>query len=189
VGVTGTWTVNVNLVNNSYTTLSVRWGDESLYGAALASPQVTYLSGQQTFTFTHSYLQSGTYTVTFTVSNAGGQSNTATASVIVSGSGQGQITLTSLSPSTGHIGMQVILQGSGFTTYDNTVHFGVGGTQHLVSQNGTQIYYTIPAYISPCDLIGYGCGAPAQLVTPGTYQVYVTNTLGQTSQQTFTVTP
>jgi len=189
-GVTGTWTLNILTGNSTYTNVSVRWGDEGTYGYSTAAPQTTYLSGQQTFTFTHSYAVGGTYTVTFTATNLSGQSNTASATVVVSGSGSGQITLTSISPSSGRVGTQVVLQGSGFTTYDNTVHFGIGGTQHLISQNGSQIYFTIPAYLSPCDVATSGtyCATYAQQVTPGQYQVYVQNALGQTSQQTFTVT-
>ncbi|OGG52641.1 hypothetical protein A3C20_00105 [Candidatus Kaiserbacteria bacterium RIFCSPHIGHO2_02_FULL_55_25] len=189
-GVTGTWTLNILTGQSTYTNVSVRWGDEGMYGYSASAPQNTNYTGNQTFTFTHSYATSGTYTVTFTVSNLSGKSNTATATVVVSGSGSGQITLTSIAPSSGRVGTQVILQGSGFTTYDNTVHFGIGGTQHVVSQNGSQIYYTIPAYLSPCDVLTSGmyCAAYAQQVTPGQYQVYVQNTLGQTGQLTFTVT-
>jgi peptidoglycan hydrolase-like protein with peptidoglycan-binding domain len=188
-GVAGTWTVTVLAGNSTYTSVAVRWGDESTTGYSATAPQTTYLSGSQTFTFTHSYSQNGNYTVTFTVSNLSGQSSISTASVNVTGAGSGQVSLTSLSPTSGRIGSQIVLQGSGFTTYDNTVHFGIGGTQHLVSQNGTQIYYTIPSYITPCDVATTGtyCALYAQQVTPGTYQVYVTNALGQTNQQTFTV--
>lgn len=189
-GVTGTWTLSILTGQSTYTSVSVRWGDEGMYGSMASAPQTTYLTGSQTFTFTHSYATSGTYTVTFTVSNLSGQSNTATATVVVSGSGSGQVTLNSITPQSGRVGTQVILQGSGFTTYDNTVHFGIGGTQHLVSLNGTQIYFTIPAYLSPCDVLTSGtyCAAYAQQVTPGQYQVYVKNALGQTGQLTFTVT-
>ena len=188
--VAGTWTLTVLTGQSTYTNVSVRWGDEGTYGYSASAPQTTYLSGNQTFTFTHSYAASGTYTVTFTVTNLAGQSNTSTATVTVSGSGSGQVSLSSVTPLSGRVGTQIILQGNGFTTYDNTVHFGIGGTQHLVSQNGTQIYFTIPAYISPCDVATSGtyCALYAQQVTPGPYQVYVQNALGQTNQLTFTVT-
>jgi peptidoglycan hydrolase-like protein with peptidoglycan-binding domain len=189
-GVAGTWTVTLSAGNSTYTSVSVNWGDQGVYGYTTAAPQVTYLSGSQTFTFTHSYAQSGNYTVIFTVTNINGQTNTTSATVAVSGTGSGQVTLSSVSPSIGRVGSQVILQGSGFTTYDNAVHFGIGGTQHLVSQNGTQIYFTIPSYVSPCDISTSGtfCSLIAQQVTPGTYQMYVTNALGQTGQVSFTVT-
>lgn len=190
-GVSGTWTVTVLAGNSTYTSVSVRWGDEGTYGYTTVAPQTTYLTGSQTFTFTHSYSQSGNYTVVFTVTNLSGQSSVSTATVSVTGTGSGQVSLSSLSPTSGRTGTQVILQGSGFTTYDNTVHFGIGGTQHLVSQNGTQIYFTIPSYITPCDVATQGtyCALYAQQVSPGTYQLYVTNALGQTNPQTFTVTP
>ena len=187
--VAGTWTLNILTGQSTYTNVSVRWGDEGVYGYSASAPQTTNYTGNQTFTFTHSYATSGTYTVTFTVSNLNGKSNTATATVVVSGSGSGQISLSSVTPQSGRVGTQVVLQGSGFTTYDNTVHFGIGGTQHLISQNGSQIYFTIPAYLSPCDVMsGTYCATYAQQVTPGQYQIYVQNALGQTGQLTFTVT-
>ncbi|MFA7310038.1 MAG: IPT/TIG domain-containing protein [Candidatus Paceibacterota bacterium] len=188
VNVSGTWTLQVNNFNNTYLTTTVRWGDENNYGAM--GPQTTSIQGQQTLTFTHSYAQPGTYTVTFTVANIYGQQNVATATVTVSGSGSTQVSLSYLSPTSGRPGTQITLNGNGFTTYDNTVHFGIGGTQHLPSYNGTTIYFTIPQYVSPCDVITSGnyCAMYAQQVTPGTYQVSVTNGSGQTGQQTFTVT-
>lgn len=82
------------------------------------------------------------------------------------------------------------LMGSGFTSTDNVVHFGIGGSRNVSSTNsGTQIEYLVPTYISACDLIqpGYFCGAPTQTVTPGVYPVYVTNSSGATNVLYFTV--
>jgi len=188
--VAGTWSLTVGTGNSTYTSVSVRWGDEGAYGYDTLAPQTTYLSGSQTFTFSHAYAIGGNYTVTFTVTNLSGQTASATASVVVSGTGSGNVSLSTVTPISGRVGSQVILQGNGFTTYDNTVHFGIGGTQHLVSQNGTQIYFTIPSYITPCDVNTYFaiCTQVAQQVTPGTYQMYVSNSLGQTTPITFTVT-
>ena len=92
----------------------------------------------------------------------------------------------SLSPAQGRVGTQVVIRGSGFSAYDNTVRFGQGGTQHIPSfENGTVIYYTVPAYVSACDLVsvsGGVCGAPVTLVTTGSYSVSVSNP-GSTSNQ------
>lgn len=109
------------------------------------------------------------------------------------GSNYNQPYLSSISPSSGRVGTQVVLYGSGFVTYgNNTVHFGNGGTMNLSSNNGTTIYYTIPSYISGCDITtsNYGTACPlyAQQVTPGTYPIYVSNGNGQTSTIYFTVT-
>jgi peptidoglycan hydrolase-like protein with peptidoglycan-binding domain len=189
-GVAGTWTVTLSAPSYSYTTLGVTWGDESQYGYnAQSAPQSTYLSGAQTFTFSHTYNQSGTYTVTFTATNVNGQSNTSTATVTVSGQGTGTISLNSMSPTSGRVGTQIVLTGSGFTS-DNTIHFGIGGVQHVPSYNGTTLYLTVPSYISPCDVQTPGtfCALYAQQVTPGIYQVFVSNTIGQSAQQSFTVT-
>ncbi len=186
-GTVGTWTITVNNQSNTYLTTSVRWGDEGVY-STVAPSQSTYVQGTNTLTFTHTYYTAGTYNVMFTVSNTSGQQNTATASVTVSGSGtSGNVSLSYLTPTSGRVGTQVMLQGSGFNALDNTVHFGVGGTQHLPSQNGTIIYYTIPYAISPCDLVGSGCAAPTTLVAPGSYPMYVTNSQGTSQTLMFQV--
>lgn len=188
-GTVGTWTLTANNPGGGYLTVAVDWGDAGVYAAAQPMAQSTYLY-QQTLSFTHTYYQTGTYTVRFTVTNQSGQSNITTTTVNVTGTSQGTVSLSSMSPSSGRVGQQVVLTGTGFTQ-DNAVHFGIGGTQHLQSYNGTTIYYTIPAYVSPCDLIlpyGQACAAYVQMITPGTYPVYVTNGNGTTQQQTFTVT-
>src|SRR3989344_1256464 len=188
-GVQGTWTIVVNNQNNSTMTTSVRWGDEDLYPSPYVAPQTTLVQGTNTLTFTHASSTSGAYPVVFTVSNNAGQQNTTSATVVVTGSTTGNLTLSYISPASGQVGTQVMLQGSGFNSFDNTVHFGIGGTLHVPSFNsGTTIYYTIPYAVSPCDLIGSGCAAPSTLVTPGPSPIYVTNTQGTTNTLTFQVT-
>ena len=192
VGVQGTWTLNLNAPYGSYVTTSVQWGDENYYGYTSAAPQSTYISGSQMLTFTHTYQQSGTYTVRFTVSGTGG-TNTSTQTVTVGGSGQtGQLYLSALEPNFGRVGNAIILRGTGFPSTGNDVHFGVGGVKNLVStNNGTIITLIIPSWVSPCDLIqsGYYCGAPTTQVTPGMYPIYVTSSMGATNVLNFTVQP
>ena len=187
-GTQGTWTISVNNPSASYMTTSVNWGDAGYIG--LAAPQTTYQSGSNALTFTHTYSTPGTYTVTFTVSNSSGQTNTSTATVnVTSGGSYGNVTLSSISPMSAHIGTQIVLNGSGFTPLENTVHFGIGGTQHVPSQNGTTIYYTVPSFVSPCDLVTQGglCAQNIQQVLSGPIQVYVTNGNGTTNTILFQV--
>lgn len=194
-GTQGTWTLQVNNPQASYSnyiTLAVRWGDESAYGAQISPVQTSYAQGSQTFTFTHSYLQPGTYAAVFTVTNASGQTNTSTATVTVSGSATNSLSLLSVSPISGRVGSQIILTGTGFNALENAVLFGTGGTQHLpsIGGNGTTLYFTIPQYTSPCDVVlaGQVCAQYFQQVTPGTYQVSVRNSFGTSNPLTFTVT-
>lgn len=187
-GAQGTWTIVVNNPGSSYLTVSVNWGDSNVYGYAASAPQTVYTQGQTTLSFTHIYYAAGTYAPIFTASNNAGQQNSASASVVVSSSSTNQITLSYLSPTSGHVGTQVILSGTGFSTFDNTVRFGVGGTQHVPSMNGTTIYYTIPAYISPCDVQTSGyCALYTQQVTPASYPIYVTSQNGTTNTLSFQV--
>ena len=192
-GTTGTWTLVVNNQGNSYLTTSVNWGDASNGYVNASAPQTAYLSGTNTLTFTHAYYAAGTYNVVFTLTNASGQQTSATATVVVSGSGtSGNVTLAYLSPTSGHVGTQIMLQGSGFNALDNTVHFGIGGTMHVPSVGGTTIYYTIPAYVSPCDVTPSNgstvCAQNIQQIVPGPVQVYVTNSQGTSQTLMFQVT-
>ena len=186
-GVSGTWSVTVRSIVNTHTTLSVRWGDENFYGAQTTAPQSQYISTAQTFTFTHAYSQAGTYTVTFSAIGQNGQEIRSTATVTVSGSGFGGVTISSVTPIAAAVGTPILLQGSRFTSYDNTVHFGVGGSRNIASfGNGTLIYFTIPSWVSPCDPNALTCSAQAIQVTPGSYPIRVSNASGST--QTFYVT-
>lgn len=187
-GTVGTWTLTTNSPSGSYLTAAVDWGDaQNQYGQAVQQA-VGY--GAQTLSFTHTYSQQGTYTIQFKLTNANGQSTVASRTVTVSGtSSNGSVSLSSITPSSGRIGTQIAIQGSGFSQYDNTVRFGSGGTMHLPSYNGTTIYYTVPQYLSPCDITTSGaCALYLQLVTPGTtYPVSVSNSNGTSNAITFSV--
>ncbi len=186
IGVSGTWSITVQNPSSSYLSTSVNWGDSGYY--APSTQQANVYSGSNTLTFSHVYSAGGTYTITFTVSNGAGQSATATASVSVSGTGgQGAVTINSISPTQGSIGTQVAIYGSGFDAYNNTIHFGSGGTMHVPSQNGV-IYYTVPSYLSPCDVSSGGiCPMYAQQVTSGSYPIYVTSPNGTSNTLSFQV--
>lgn len=187
-GVQGTWTLIVNNPSNAYLTTSISWGDAGTYGATVAAPQTFY--GNNTLTFTHTYSASGTYIITVTVSNGNGQSNTTTATVNISNTASSNLNLNYLSPSQGQVGTVITIQGNGFTAYDNTVHFGNGGMQHVPSfNNGQTLTFTIPNDTTGCDLASQGsaCAMLAQLVTPGSYPVYVTNINGSTNTLYYTV--
>lgn len=189
VGTTGTWTVTLNTqapagVNTS---VSVNWGDSNTAYANASAPQTFYGTGAQTLTFTHSYSNAGTYTVTFTASNQNGQQSVASATVVVGGT-YGNTSISYITPQSGRVGTQVLIVGAGFLQLENTIHFGVGGMLHAVSTNGTSMYYTIPAYVSQCDVMPNTQCFAAQAVMPGTYQIYVSNQNGTTNSVPFTVT-
>ncbi|MEN9560786.1 MAG: hypothetical protein RIQ56_59, partial [Candidatus Parcubacteria bacterium] len=173
---TGTWTITVNNPNSSSLTVNASWGEG--YGANASTQQYVYGSGTQTLTFSRAYPQTGTYTIVFTVTNSNGQSNTSSVTVQITGNSQGSVSISSVSPNTVRVGSQIAIVGTGFSTLDNTVRFGQGGTMRLPSINGNTIYYTIPYAVSPCDLVGSGCSAPTTIVTPGQYSISVSNANG-----------
>ncbi|MCR4325249.1 MAG: IPT/TIG domain-containing protein [Patescibacteria group bacterium] len=186
-GVQGTWTITVNNPSGTYLTTSVTWGDEGEYGYAAAQPQAAYVTGQTTLTFTHTYYSAGTRTVSFTVRNTSGQSNSATATVSVSSqSTQGPLTISSLTPTTGPVGTQITVYGSGFT-YANTVLFGSGAITNVYSPNGTTLTFTVPQYLSPYCAPNMYCAQYVQQVTPGQYNVSVQNQNGTSGTLPFLV--
>ncbi len=166
-GSSGTWTVVVNNPSGGYVTVTPQWGDGTTNTASAQSVQA---SSQATLTFSHTYSSTGTYTITFTASNTTG-SNSASATVTVSGSNYGNVpTITSLWPTSATIGQQVTLYGT-FPTSGNTINFGTGTIQNVYSQNGSQISFTIPQYITPYCSGTYTCYQ--QPVTSGTYNISV----------------
>jgi hypothetical protein len=102
--------------------------------------------------------------------------------------GQSKLQLSSLSPNHGPVGSVILLRGEGFTETANTVHFGPGGQTNVSSaKGGTEISYTIPSSVGPCDLI-VGCMAPSRPLMPGPYPIYVSNARGRSNELIFEVT-
>ncbi len=184
----GTWSMSINTNGGSYTTVSAAWGDTGNGYVNMAAPQVVYNS--QTVTFTHAYINPGTYTLTFTVSNTAGQSNTYTSTVYVSGNGSvgyGTPSISSLWPNAAYVGSSVTIYGSNFAVNSmNTILFGSGAIQNVYS-NGSTITFTVPSYVSPYCAVGTACPQYAQQITPGTYNVAVMDQNGTSNQVSFTV--
>lgn len=99
--------------------------------------------------------------------------------------------LTSLVPSQGIVGTEVIIFGQNLNTGSESVYFGgssVSSTWLSVDGKG-MMRFKVPEYITPC---GYEdntlCRMMAQQVTPGKYDVVVKNKGGISNTLTFTVT-
>lgn len=88
--------------------------------------------------------------------------------------------VSALSPNAGAVGTSVTVFGTSFSPRNNTVNFGTGVIAGLSSFDGNSLTFTVPS-----QLTGYG----SQTLTLGTYNVSVTNELGQRSNSLpFTVT-
>ncbi len=193
VGQTGTWTINATSRNNNSLSYSVLWGDEILMmnGNQMRVPQDQAFL--QTATFTHTYLQAGNYTINFYVKDTMGNTATSTLSVMVTGMVSNQApVINSLSPSAGVIGTQVTIHGSGFAQgvsiqgFHYTVNFGNGWADATFVDSNT-ITFTVPAQLTG------GCRPPMMCpnyliqVTPGSYNVSVSNAYGTSNTVAFTV--
>ncbi|MEO5646541.1 MAG: peptidoglycan-binding domain-containing protein [Candidatus Paceibacterota bacterium] len=95
-------------------------------------------------------------------------------------------------PAIATVGSSVTLNGSGFTN-NSIVHFSIGAVnQTIVGNNGTTLSFTIPDGIGPYCKPTQVCALYLQLVTNGTYPVYVENsngTVSNTVQLTVTGNP
>ena len=189
VGQTGTWIIKAIDPDNTALSYSVSWGDTAL----INTNQLPQSSDQilvQTTTFTHAYSTKGNYTITFYVKNNAGNTATSTINVVVVQNNVVQVpVITSLSPSSGHIGTTVTIIGNHFTANGNGIHFGEGIVNVVnSSNNSTMLTFQVPSKINTCGLVQFECLLPDTLVTPGTYNVYVSNVNGSSNLATFTVT-
>lgn len=188
-GQSGSWTVTVTNPTGSSVIVSPSWGDaqNSYYYTGLAAPQQVSAYGQTTLTFSHTYAQSGSYTINFVATSNTGATANATASVSVSGTTNvtGAPVINSIYPSQGYVGQSVTITGTNLYG-TNTVRFGSGALQN-VTGNGSSITFTVPSYLSPYCATGYACPMYAQLVTAGTYQITVVNQYGTSNSVSFAV--
>ncbi len=102
--------------------------------------------------------------------------------------------ISNLNPSSGPLGTQVIITGSGFTPTGNKVKFGNFGIEdnpsyRLNSSDGKTLVFTVPSnnYVA-CLSAMPPCGVSLTLIPPGIYQVSVINANGTSNSVSFTVT-
>jgi hypothetical protein len=98
---------------------------------------------------------------------------------------QPQVHISALSPSSGAVGTQVTVTGSGFT-HDNTVLFGSGAMVHLPSDDGLMLVFTVPQVLNALCYYS-GCKGVSLATRPGDYPVSVQNENGTSNAVTFTV--
>lgn len=189
VGQQGTWSITTSAGAGNVST-SVRWGDESLYGNAMAASQQVATGN----TFSHAYQQAGTYNITFTVTDGYGRSNSATTQVVVSNGGgctsncSGNFTAT---PTSGSAPLAVHFSGTmPGTSYQ--LDFG-DGSQPVMAQESSQCVLGA----SNCSVNSISINSDHTYTTAGTYTARVTGTVsypativvGGAQQGSLTATP
>jgi len=100
--------------------------------------------------------------------------------------------ISSVSPSSGTVGSQATIAGSGFSNSQNYVLID-GGTSGgaISSYDGANLTFTIPNSVgAPCNLFTSGMACPmyARLITPGTHTISVQTANGTSNSVQFTVT-
>jgi len=102
VGQTGTWSIRATDPLNGTLSYSVDWGDSSVFTpgmvSSVAAPSIT-----QSTSFTHLYVNPGTYTITFTAVNSTGQQARTTTTVVVTNPNTPTGTLKVTSPNGGEV--------------------------------------------------------------------------------------
>jgi hypothetical protein len=124
----------------------------------------------------------GNYDVS--VVNANGESNKLTFTVTNTSTSAPHINY--ISPTSGQVNASVTIYGTGFNSSD-TVSFGGTNIGTFNSSNGG-ITFTIPQYLTPFCPPNAMCPMYMRLVTPGNYDVVVSNTNGASNSAQFTVT-
>ena len=116
--------------------------------------------------------------------------------ILVSGSGIGTTTpitapaLWSLTPSSGSIGVKVLISGSGFTPTGNRINVDTGVIMDVPSLDSKTLIFAVPEDRVPlCAVTEPRCLLPAPYnpVKPGTYWVSVTNGNGVSGGLSFSV--
>ncbi len=160
--------------NNVYFSNTVTYNIPSYDGVNLA------------FTVPAYNITPGLYPVS--VENAGGRTTSLNFFVTDTIKISSRVKITSLKPNSGMTGVQVTINGSGFTSTGNTVTFGYNKINGIKS-TGKTMKFIVPAYlVYPC-LKGQPCPTQnARPTMPGSYPVYVTNSRGSSNSALFTVT-
>ncbi len=183
-GIAGVWVLVVKDTISRPLIATVRWNSTDTVQTSKAFSSV---AGEiQVLVFTHTYDTIGSKSISFTVSDDNNPSArvSSSARVTVSTSSPARsntISIRDILPDRVRVGGQVVLEGTGFTPEGNSVHIGVGVIRNISSyNNGSTLFFQIPAYINPCDGIVVGsCNSPLIQTTPGSYNVFVINELGQ----------
>ncbi len=142
----------------------------------------------------------GTYSVS--VQNINGATNSISFTV-TSGQQVTPVSIYRISPTSGPTGTTVSITGFGFTSA-NIVHIGSGAIGNVPISSSIAIscttdpschgginqtlVITIPSAIGPYCATGMMCAMYMQLLTPGTYTVYIQNNNGSSNAVSFTVT-
>ncbi len=99
-----------------------------------------------------------------------------------------------ITPTSGPVGTQVVITGTGFSPTGNKIKFGSLGSENdpnynLNSSDGKTVVFTVPSsnYLA-CWYSKPACSAPTMLTQPGSYLVSVINTNGASNVLNFTVT-
>ena len=82
------------------------------------------------------------------------------------------------------------ITGTGLNDRANTINFGASAYPNIVSTSGgTTIVFLVPSTTNPpCRNVMPPCAILSALITPGTYDVSVTNPRGTSNSIAFTVT-
>ena len=98
-------------------------------------------------------------------------------------------TITKITPTSGPVGTEVTVTGTGFVPRGNTVKFGSGYVKGLDSPDGTLLRFAIPDGLDLCSPDAGGpCLGAYPMVRPGDYAVTVMVNKETGNAVTFTVT-
>ncbi len=96
--------------------------------------------------------------------------------------------ITSLQPVAGPVGSRVTISGTAFQPTANTINFGASAYPNIAAADSATIVFVIPTATNPpCRNVTPPCAVASALITPGVYEISVTNGNGTSNSISFTV--
>lgn len=185
LGQSGSWTIAMNNPGMNTATIVVTWGDGNS-----SSQQFAAYQSNQTMTLSHTYNSVGTFVPTVAiVSSIGAPSVSSTAVTVTNWNGNATSpSITAISPNVARVGTSVTLFGTNLSGSNTILFNGTGALYNAYSQNSNSISFVVPSSISAYCAAGQACPQYAQVITPGTYSISITNQNGTSNSVPLTVT-
>jgi hypothetical protein len=125
--------------------------------------------------------------VSFTVTSSSNPSPTPNPTPAPTSPAAASPSISSLNPSSGNVGTQVTVLGSGFTPTNNTVKFGSTSLSGISSNSGSSLVFTVPSQNTQnCNSNG-ACTNSVEQLPSGDFQVSVSTANGTSNSLTFTI--
>lgn len=194
VGEQGKWTVKASHPNDKALSYSVSWGDQISSASQVMAANDSMKQFVQTSTFTHSYHDTGIYTVSFTVKDENGGYAHSSMTVKVVRDDPDAPVIKSVHPDSIEVYSKVTLLGENFIDYSintfapQTVTVYIDGiaVDTVIPVSGQELSFQMPEYIEKpvaCIMIypAPPCNPIKEPLAGSYHEIHVTNQYGRSN--------